>query len=161
MPLYMEIPGLEGPSSVGGLSDVFPIESYAHGLNQSYGPEGAFAKTTGSANVQLFSISGKVDGSTPLLMQTLCQNDHYDEIILHDLVAMEGGELHTFIKVTMEKVSIADVQYSGFNEGEAQQSILLRFSRILWEIDPLDKETGQALGMKSFEWDSASSGVRS
>lgn len=160
MPLYLEVPGLEGPSDVADLTDVFPIESYSHGLNQSYGPEGAFAKTTGSANIQLFTISGKVDGSTPLLMQTLCQNDHYDEVILHDLVATAGGDLHTFMKITMEKVSVADLQYSGFNEGEAAQTISLRFSKVCWEIDPLDKETGEALGMKSFEWDASSSGVR-
>ncbi|GJM43392.1 MAG: hypothetical protein DHS20C21_02340 [Gemmatimonadota bacterium] len=161
MPLYMKIGDLEGPiSEAGSLSDVFPVESYSHGLNQSYGPEGAFAKTTGSANVQLFTFSCKVNGSTPLLLQTLCQNDHYDEVILYDMVAMEGGDLHEFTKVTLGKVSIADVQYAGYSEGEAQQTVSLRFATIIWDIDPLDKETGTALGMKSFEWSAAQSGSR-
>ncbi|HMB71711.1 MAG TPA: type VI secretion system tube protein Hcp [bacterium] len=161
MPLYITIGDLEGPvEEVGPASNAYAVESYSHGLNQSYGPEGAFAKTTGSANVQLFTFSCKVNGATPLMMQTLCQNDHYEEVVLYDLIAMEGGDLHPFVVVTMRNVSIADVQYSGYSEGEAQQTVSLRFSEIEWEIDPLDKETGTALGAKMFQWNSKSSGVR-
>jgi type VI secretion system Hcp family effector len=163
MPLYLEIDGLEGPVAEVpgiGLADVFTIEGFSHGLNQSYGPEGAFARTTGSANVQLLNVQKKVDGSTPLLMQTLCQNDHYEEVNIYDAIALTGGELHQFMKITMRHVSVADIQYSGFTEGEAQETVSFRFSEIVWDIDPLDKETGEALGVRSFEWSAEASGTR-
>lgn len=163
MPLFLKFADIEGPYEVAGVDDqMFSIDSYSQSLFLPVSEGGAHSRIIGTPNVSELMVTKKVDSSTALLMQALCENKQLTEVILYDCAtAGDSTEPTPVVKVTMESATIASLSYSGANEVEATQALGLRFDKITWEIGSVDRVSGEVETPKMYEWSAAQAGVRS
>jgi type VI secretion system Hcp family effector len=159
----MEIDGIDGPYEVAGVGEkLFSIDSYSHGLYQPVSEGGGHSRLIGTANVSEFIITKKVDASSALLMQALCENKHIPEIKVYDCATeSDSTEPTPVVTVTFTDATIASLTYSGANNAEATQVLGIRFDTCEWEISNLDRVSGTVEAPQMYKWEAKAAGVRS
>jgi len=148
--MYLKVEGVEGDSTDAKHGKWIEIVSYNHGISQAPGGSlsGQGALTGGKADHQDFSITKRLDSSSPTLALKCCMGEAIPEITFE--LCRATGEKTTFMKYVMRNVIVASVSPSGSADSEdplPSEEVTFRYGEIAWSYTPTSPtgETGAAV----------------
>jgi len=153
--MYLQIEGIKGDSTDSAHKDWIEVESFGHKIHQ---PSGAVASgrgghSGGKAEHGDFSISKRLDLSTPLLAQYVCTGKAIPKMKLELCRAL--GDKATYMVYTLENAMVTTVEPQGSRDPEDPlpfERVDFRYGIIRWEYTPTDPSGKKGAAVKA-AWD--------
>lgn len=99
----------------------------------------------GKCNVQDISVTKYIDKSTPILLQSCCKGDHFDDAVL--VVRKAGTKPLEYLTITMTEVMITSVSQGGSGgEDRLTENVTLNFAK--FKIDYIEQKPDGSEGDK-------------
>ena len=152
--MFVKIDGISGESRDKAHKDFIEILSFSTGVTQSGGAASAGGmRSTGKVDISDFTITKYVDAATPQLFMHACSGKHIPTVTI-DLVKVGGDNQATFLKYTLNDVTIGSLRTSGASAAEVRptEEVALRFSKVTLEYTPQDP-SGKPGGSIKAGWD--------
>jgi type VI secretion system secreted protein Hcp len=146
----LEIDGIKGESSDTTFPESLEVESWSFGVSSTNSPTGGGA---GKATFKEFTITKRMDKSSPLLYLSCASGTHIANAVLHCRKTSNTGQVE-YYKVTMTDIVISSVQTSGGPGGLPTESFSLNYAKIEWRYTP-DSRDGTPAQPVVAGWDLA------
>jgi type VI secretion system secreted protein Hcp len=143
--MFLLVEGIPGDSADASHKDWIEIVSYNHKISQPAGT-GATAlgiHTSARADHQDFSISKRLDSSSPKLALFCCTGEHIANVRLELCYAV--GEKKTFMVYVFHDVIVSSVSPGGSvntSDPLPMEEVTFRYGGIGWEFTPMDPSSG-------------------
>lgn len=149
--LFLKLDGIAGESVVRGHEKEIDIESFQWGFSQQSTARAGGGAGAGKPAFQDFSVTKRVDTSSPVLLQTLLQGRSIKTatFVAHKANAERGS---TLIKIVLENVRVTDIKLTGSESGEPTESVSLSFTKLSYHYFPVDRAGKQGPAV-SATWD--------
>ena len=140
---YLQIEPIKGESTDQKHKNWIEVWSFSHGLSQhgSGAVSGGSSRVAGKVDVQDFTITKRMDLSTPYLNKMCCLGKHLDKATVE--ICKSTGQKEVFAKYTFENVVISSVNIGG---GQGQEfpveTVSFTFGKVKWEYNQIDTKTG-------------------
>lgn len=144
---YLQIEPIKGESTDAKHKGWIEVFSFSHGLAQhgSGAVSGGSSRVAGKVDVQDFTITKRMDLSTPYLNKNCCSGKHLDKAVVE--ICKSTGQKEVFMKYTFENVVISSVNVGG---GQGQEfpveTVSFTFGKVKWEYNHIDNKTGAKVG---------------
>ena len=155
--MFMKIGDVKGESIDVKHKDEIDVLAWSWGMSNSGTTHSGSGGDVGKANVQDFSFTKYVDLSTPDLMLSTLNGQHFDQATF--TVQKAGGTHLEFLKITFEEVIVTSVSTGGSGgEDRLTENITLNFAKVKVEYTP-QKQDGSGGPTKTITWDIAANTV--
>lgn len=127
---FLKIDGIEGESTTKDHKGEISIDSFSVGAQgaQNIGSQSSGAGA-GKVSIQSFSITKKLDKSSPLLFQAAATGQHIKEAVLSFAHKSSGKEL-TYLKFEFKNVLVSSVQDGSSGGGQPTEQVTFNFSKV-------------------------------
>lgn len=148
--ILLKIDGVDGESVIKDHEGEIDVLAWSWGMSQSGTMHTGGGGGSGKVNVSDISITKYVDKSTPALMRSCCNGEHFDNAAL--IVRKAGKEPLDYLSVLMEKVLVTSVS-SGGSGGEdlLTENVTLNFAKFECKYVP-QKEDGTGDASIDLNW---------
>lgn len=142
---YMQISTIDGESTDDKHSKWIEVFSFSHGVSQqgSGAVSGGASRVAGKVDIQDFTITKRMDISSPYLNKNCCLGKHLDKAVI-EVCKSTGQNKEVFAKYTFENVVISSVNIGG---GQGQEmpveTVSFTFGKVKWEYNHLGNTTGK------------------
>jgi type VI secretion system secreted protein Hcp len=150
---YIQIDGVKGESTDEKHKDWISVFSFSHGLSQqgSGSVNSAGAKNAGKCDHHDFTITKRLDKSSPVLNKHCCDGKHFPKAVIE--ICRSGGQKEWILKYTLEKVAVSSTNIGGGQGQEVpMETVSFQYSKIKWEYRPFD-DAGKPGGVVPSEFD--------
>jgi len=151
--MYMKVEGVDGDSTDAKHQKWIEVESYSHAVSQAPGGSlsGQGGLTGGKADHADFSITKRLDSSSPILFLKCCSGEAIPEVTLE--MCRATGEKTTFMKYVFKPCIVASVAPAGSaSAGDPlpMENVTFRYGEIDLSYTPTTPkgETGAAVEAK-------------
>lgn len=140
---YLQLDPIKGESTDAKHKGWIEVFSFSHSLAQhgSGAISGGSSRVAGKVDVQDFTVTKRMDLSTPYLNKNCCNGKHIDKAVIE--ICKSTGQKEVFAKYTFENVVISSVSIGG---GQGQEfpveTVSFTFGKVKWEYNHLDNKTG-------------------
>ncbi len=149
--LFLRISGIKGECVESNHKEWIDVTHYSEGLSHSnssgYGGGGG----VGSVSYDDFTVNCQLEKAIPALMAGCAGNKTYDKVELH-ATKMEGTVSWNYIEITMEKVLVTSVNFSGSQNEIPNVSVRLAFEKIQTDYY-VQLATGGRGAISTAKWD--------
>ncbi len=150
---YLQLEGIQGEATDEKHKNWIEIFSFSHGLVQqgsgviaSHG-----ARVAGKVDHHDFTITKKLDASSPLLNRNCCLGKHITKATIE--VCKNTGNKEVFYKFVFENVVVSSINIGG---GQGQESptetVSFQYAKVKWEYSKIDPKTGSKTSTVPAEW---------
>ena len=148
--ILLKIDGVDGESKIAGHEDEIDILSMNWGMSNSGTMSIGGGGGSGRVDIQDLSLTKYVDKSTPSLMRSCCNGEHFTEAIL--TVRKSGGEALEYLVLTMEKVFVTALTTGGSGgEDRVTENVTLNFAKFKSSYTP-QKDDGSGDAAIDLTW---------
>lgn len=149
---FLKLDGIKGESLDSDHKDELEVESYNFGITlPAMGIGTGGGRAAGRADFQDFSISKRVDASSPVIYLNCIKGTVLKSALL--TVCAASGDRRPIMKIAMSEVSITGVQPNGSGGNELpSESVSFSYGTIKWTYTQRD-EAGAAKGDIASGWD--------
>jgi len=135
--LKFQGPPLEGESQVGGHEKEFDIDSWSFGATQTGSAQRGTGAGTAKADVQDVHVSKLCDKGSPILFGKILLGKHFDKATISCNKAGGDNTPVEYLKIEMEEVFIASIQWGGHDGNEmVSENLSLNFGKITFTYTP-------------------------
>ena len=151
--MYIKFDGIPGEATDSKHKDWIEVFSFSHSVAQqgsgviaSHG-----ARTAGKCDHHDFTITKKLDCSTPKLNHSCCTGKHIGTAQIE--ICRSTGNKEVLYKFTLEKCVVSSVNIGGGTGQENPvESVAFQYAKIKWEYNKIDPKTGAKTGNVPAEW---------
>ncbi len=151
---YLEIATVKGESTDEKHKEWIEVMSFSHGVTQSGSGSIAShgARTTGKCDHHDFTITKRLDKSSPHLIKHVCNGKHFDKVVVE--ICRNTGKKEVFMKYIFEHVVVTSSQIGGgFGQENPVETVSFGYAKIKWEFNVFDPKTGAKQSTVPAEWD--------
>jgi len=140
---YLQLEPIKGESTDDKHKGWLEVFSFSHGLSQqgSGAISGGSSRVAGKVDVQDFTITKRLDLSSPYLNKNCCNGKHLDKAVVE--ICKNTGQKEVFMKYTFENVVVSSINIGG---GQGQEfpveTVSFSFGKVSWEYNQVDSKTG-------------------
>jgi type VI secretion system secreted protein Hcp len=140
---YIQLEPIKGESTDEKHKSWIEVFSFSHSVSQhgSGAVSGGSSRVAGKVDVQDFTVTKRVDLSSPYLNKHCCMGKHLDKAVVE--VCKSTGQKEVFLKYSFENVVITSVSVGG---GQGQEfpveTVTFSFGKVKWDYNHLDNKTG-------------------
>lgn len=154
---YMKIATIEGESTAKGHEKWVELTSYSHGISQHSGGSisAAGGLSGGRADHALFTITHKLDKSSPKLSLACSTGEHIKDISIDVCRATGEGKGTRFMNYALSDVIVSSIEIEGTTKGESDlplETVRFSYGKIEWTYTEHDN-TGKKKGEIKSGWD--------
>jgi type VI secretion system secreted protein Hcp len=143
---FLKLDGIKGESTDKDHKGEIAIDGFAlsaQGATQASGGGGG----AGKVSIQSFSITKKLDKSSPLLFQAAATGKHFKDAVL-SFARKAGGEQKTYLKFEFQSILISGVQDGGASGGGAPtEQVSFAFQKCKETFYDSKGKTGQTVSV--------------
>jgi type VI secretion system secreted protein Hcp len=143
---FLKLDGIKGESTDKDHKGEIAIDGFAlsaQGATQASGGGGG----AGKVSIQSFSITKKLDKSSPLLFQAAATGKHFKDAVL-SFARKAGGEQKTYLKFEFQGILISGVQDGGASGGGAPtEQVSFAFQKCKETFYDSKGKTGQTVSV--------------
>jgi len=131
--IHLKIAGIDGDSVAAGYEGQIDCDSWAWGAHQPANMHNATGGAAGGSQVHDLRVTKKMDKASANLMKYCCKGNHIAEVTMS--CTKSSGEAQVeWLKVTMTKVIISNVNFSGSdNQTQGGEELTLNFAKYMME----------------------------
>ena len=145
---------IAGETLLKGYEGQIELLSFSHGVAQQItGDPSNNKRTSGRPNIQDFTISKRMDQTTPSFNAYCCQAEDLTTVTI-TLIQNDQNAIIEMMKYTLTNTLISSVSVGGGGGGTPIETVTLNFSAIAWDYKP-QKVAGTAGGTAATTWDIA------
>jgi type VI secretion system secreted protein Hcp len=151
--MFIKIGDIKGESQDSTHKDEIDVLAWSWGMSNSGTTHTGGGGGAGKASIQDFSFTKFTDLSTPDLMLSTLNGQHFDEATF--VVRKAGSQPLEFLKIKFKEVIVTSVSTGGSGgEDRLTENVSLNFAEVEVEYIP-QKEDGTAGPSKKFTWNIA------
>ncbi len=160
--IFVKFDGIDGECRESGHEGWIQVEAFSHHLAANI--DRAAGTSSGSLTVGVaehgdIGITKILDSSSLPIMAKCCAGQSFATVQIEMMAASsgtEGAPTQRFLGITLEKVAIANINYSdsAAAAGRPMENIELNYRKIEWTYTPYD-DTGASKGDITKYWDLA------
>jgi len=151
--MFIKIGSLTGEAQDKGHPGEIDVLAWSWGASNSGSAHTGGGSGSGKVNVQDLSFTKYIDKSTPDLMLSCCNGQHFDTATL--VVRKAGTTPLEYLKITMTEVLISSMSVGGSHgEDRLTENVTLNFGAVKVDYKEQTK-TGGAGATPSMSWDIA------
>lgn len=143
---YLKLPDpIKGESTDDKHKDWIEVMSFSHGIAQHGGGSvsGGGSRVAGKVDVHEFSITKRMDKSSPQLNKFCCLGKHLDKASIE--LCKSTGKKEIMMKYSFENVMLTSVSVGGGQGQECPvETLSFTFGKVEWSYTPTDHKTGAA-----------------
>ena len=152
--MFLKLDGVKGESKDKAHTQDIDILSWSWGMSNSGSAHQGSGAGSGKVNVQDVSVTKYIDSSSPKLMLSCCDGNHFESAVL--TVRKAGGEKPVeYVTIKMQEVLITSVSTGGSGgDDRLTENVGLNFAKVTVEYVP-QNDKGSPGKMMPFSWDIA------
>ncbi|MES1977200.1 MAG: type VI secretion system tube protein Hcp [Pseudomonadota bacterium] len=150
--ILLDLPGVAGECLLTGYEDRIECLSYSHAVAMQMSSDvSSKERTSGRPNVQDFTLSKYMDGSSPVLNQYCCEGRQIGDGTV-TVGRNESGTFMPLIVYTLKDVMISSVSAASSGGDKPAETITLNFTAIQWNYTAQKADSALA-GAAVGKWD--------
>ena len=152
--MHIKVEGIDGEDPDDKHDKWIEVLSFSHGVAQSVSTtSGTGGHTAGRVDFQDFTITKKIDTSTPDLNMHCCNGKHVNKVEF-EVCKRVNEEQHVYMKYEMEDVIVSSVSPGGSDGAEVLETVSFAYGKIKWQYTPVDNK-GKSGAAVDRTWDIA------
>lgn len=132
--IHLKVNGISGDSVATGYEDQIDCDSWNWGASQAANMHVATGGAAGGSTVNDLAITKSMDKASPNLMKYCCEGKHIDEVLM--TCTKSGGGQVKWLEITMKRVIISSVSFSGQEGNQGAESVTLNFGEYMLKFYP-------------------------
>ena len=150
--MFLKLDDCKGESQDSSHADEIDVLAWSWGMSQSGSMHMGSGGGSGKVSVQDLSVTKWVDKSSCVLMQMVCEGDHFGEGILTVRKAGGKGGPVEYLIITMEDIIVSSYSTGGSGgEDRLTENMSLNFAKVKVQYTP-QKMDGTADASNELGW---------